>query len=59
MEVNTVFHVARHFTARETALIGEDDQSGRFGEEKNFFPLLGIEKRLLGRSSHTYSHYTD
>jgi hypothetical protein len=47
MDVNTEVHVPRHFTSRETAHIDEGDQSGRFGEKNNFFPLLGIEKRLL------------
>jgi hypothetical protein len=51
MDVNTGLHVPRHFTSRKTAFIDDGYQSGRFGEENNFFPLLGIEKRFLGRSS--------
>jgi len=53
MDVNTGLHVPRHFIVRETALIGEGDHSGRLREENNFFPLLGIGKRLLSRSSHS------
>jgi len=53
MDVNTGLHVPRHFTSGEKALIGEGDQSGRCAEQNNFFPLLGIEKRILGLSSHS------
>jgi hypothetical protein len=45
--------VPRHFTLIETALIGKGDQSVRCGEQNNFFPLLGIEKGLLGLSFHS------
>jgi hypothetical protein len=51
--VNTGLHVPKHFIAKETDLIGESDLSGRLGEESNFFPLTGIEKRILGRTSHS------
>jgi hypothetical protein len=47
MDANTGLHVPRHLTPRETVLTNEGDQSGRFGEENNLSPLLGIEKRLL------------
>jgi hypothetical protein len=51
--VNTGLRVPRHFIARKTDLIGEDVLFGRTGEENNFFQLLGTEKRILGRSSHS------